>query len=205
MFVIIPLSIALVSAVGMGVIAYRKMPYLRRLDPEAHPVGASIWHDFFPELVDGARSVNVSEYKRASLFELEKVLRRIRIIFSAVDRFSDSLIKAVRQEHLETALNQEANHRQEPESPVRQSAEERSAAKQETGTGEGDLKHKEQELIIAIAQDPKNAALYQRLARVYLDIGNFSDALESLQAAAKLEPDNEAVKKELERIADRES
>ena len=201
MFVIIPLLIALVSSAGISIIAYRKMPYLRRLDPEAHPMGASIWYDFFPELVNGIRGVNVSEYKRASLVELEKVLRRFRIVFSAVDRFSDSLIKAVRREHLETALKEETNHRQEPEAP----APELPAAKRETGTDTSDLKQQEQELIVAIAQDPKNAALYQKLARVYLDIGNFSDALESLQAAAKLEPDNETVKKELERIADRES
>ena len=89
MFIAIPLLLAALSMTGIVIIALRKMPYLRRLNPDAHPAGESVWHDFFPELIDGVRGIQVNEYKRTVLVELEKLLRRVRIVFSAIDRLSD--------------------------------------------------------------------------------------------------------------------
>lgn len=201
MFITIPLLVAVLSLVGIAVIVQRKMPYVRRLNPEAHPAGESVWHDFFPELIDGVRSIHIAEYKKAVLIELEKLLRRVRIVFSAIDRMSDSLIKAVRQEHLDTAMD----HEQAPERLLAQTRPEEPTPKPEpklkkrSGSSE-ELKLREQELIIAIAQDPKDVQRYQELARVYVDLENFADARESLEAALKLEPENREVKEQLESL-----
>ncbi len=54
MFLIIPLTIALAAFIGIAVVVWRKMPYLRKLAPEAHPVGETVLHDYAPELVQWA-------------------------------------------------------------------------------------------------------------------------------------------------------
>ncbi|MCC6404869.1 MAG: tetratricopeptide repeat protein [Candidatus Yanofskybacteria bacterium] len=195
MFLIIPLSLAFVAFIGAAVIVWRKMPYLRKLTPEAHEVGTTIFHDFAPEVVERVSTIPWRQYVHTVLVEFEKLLRRGRLLMSALDRASDKVIRSVRRVHQETAKQQERI----------EIAQELEKAKEETDTDEIDmddpeqLRQEEQRLIVAIAQNPKDAQLYSDLARVYLRLQNYPDAVEALEAAAKLTPDDEQLAKRLER------
>ena len=65
------------------------------------------------------------------------------------------------------------------------------------------LRQEEQRLIVAIAQNPKDADLYSSLARVYMRLQNYTDAVEALEAAHKLVPDDESIASRLERARKR--
>ncbi len=194
-FLFIPLGLALATLIAVVVIVWRKMPYLRKLTPEAHETGDTILHDFAPELLDWVRSIPWRQYVHAFLVETEKFLRRGRILMASVDRASDTVIKKVRHVHQETARQQEEI--------VAQREEEAAAKLEEPDEIDMDdpeqLKQEEQRLIVAIAQQPKEVALYSRLAQVYMRLQNYADAVEALEAAVKLDPDDTRLMKRLER------
>jgi cytochrome c-type biogenesis protein CcmH/NrfG len=61
------------------------------------------------------------------------------------------------------------------------------------------LRAEEQRLIVEVAQNPKDHQLYSDLARVYMRLRVYTDAVEALQQALKLEPGNEQYLRRLER------
>jgi hypothetical protein len=193
-YLILPLIIALVALVVAAVIVWRKVSFLRKLTPESHEVGDTVLHDFAPELVDWVRGIPWRQFVRDVLVEIEKFLRRTRLMMSALDRASDKLVRKVRTVHQETSraheevvAQREAQKREEDEEPDEIDMEDPEQLRQE-----------EQRLIVAIAQNPKDWHLYSDLARVYMRLENFTDAAESLQAAVKLEPGNERLQRRLE-------
>jgi tetratricopeptide (TPR) repeat protein len=194
-FFIIPLALALVALGGIAVIVWRKMPYLRKLMPESHQVGTTVLHDFAPEAIDWFESIPWRQYVHNALVEFEKFLRRVRLAMSSFDRISDQFIRKVRRVHQETARQHEQ---------IVAEREEEAAAKQEEPDeidldDPEQLRQEEQRLIVAIAQDPKDAGLYSRLARVYMRLQNYGDAIEALQQAVKNAPEDEMLAKRLER------
>src|SRR5688572_4391625 len=98
MYLIIPLSIFIVSVIGITVIVWRKIPYLRKLTTEVGP-GANFWSDFAPELVSFYNRLNIGSYRNKLLLEMEKFLRRFRLVFLKIDSLSDTLIKKLRRGH----------------------------------------------------------------------------------------------------------
>ncbi len=199
MFLYIPLALALVALVAVTVIVWRKMPYLRKLTPESHEMGSTVLHDFAPELLDWAASVPWRQYVHSVLVEFEKILRRARLLMSSLDRASDRVIRGVRKVHEATARQQEQIVAARQEEAVRLTEEPDEIDMEDPEQ----LRQEEQRLIVAIAQNPKDVALYNRLARVYIRLQNFTDAVESLRAAMKLDPKDEVIAKRLERALQR--
>lgn len=194
MFFILPLSLALASLIGIIVVVYRKMPYLRKLSPEAHPAGQTVLHDYAPELIDWAASVPWRRFLHNMLVEFEKLLRKGRLLMSSLDRVSDRVIRKVRTVHQETAKQQEAIVAQREEAA--QQAEESDEIDMDDPE---QLRQEEQRLIVAIAQNPKDSDQIIRLARVYMRLRAFGDAVEALEAALKFRPDDEILQKRLKR------
>src|SRR3989338_5504400 len=96
MFILIPILLILASAIGIFVIVWRKVPYLRKLSvADIHP-SPGIWADLFPELSEGLNSNRLKHYRSVWLSELEKFLRRLRVMSLKIDRMSDSMIKKIR-------------------------------------------------------------------------------------------------------------
>jgi tetratricopeptide (TPR) repeat protein len=195
-YLTIPLIIAIAAAIGVAVIVWRKMAFLRKLTPEAHEVGESWLHDMAPEAVDWARTFPWREYLHNGLVEFEKLLRRVRLMFMAVDRQSERLVRTVRRAHQQTAKQ------------VIEHQEQIQAAKDEIVEVDPDaidmddpeqLKAEEQRLIVAIAQHPKDAELYSDLAKVSMRMRNYADAVEAMEQATRLEQGNESYLKRLER------
>ena len=189
MFILIPLVLVLASAAGIFFIVWRKMPYLRKLTVTDVQSGQSIWSDFFPELANGVNSTRLKHYRGVWLLELEKVLRRLRVMSMKMDRMSDSLIKKIRnvterkheKHHGAAAAETGATTFAKAAEPIRETIE--------------DFKREEQKLIIEIAKNPKNSALYEVLGDLYMKMSNFADAKESYEAAIELNPANEELKK----------
>jgi tetratricopeptide (TPR) repeat protein len=194
-FLIIPFSLALVALLGVAIIVWRKMPYLRKLTPESHAFGDTMLHDFAPEMMDWLASVPWRRFVHNSLVEFEKVLRKARLLMSSLDQASDKVIRKVRTVHQATAKQEEAMiaQRQEDIAKLAEEPDELDMDDPEQ------LRQEEQRLIVAIAQNPKELPNYIRLARVYMRLENFTDAIEALQAAAKLDPADEGITKRLER------
>ena len=191
MFILIPLVLVLASAAGIFFIVWRKMPYLRKLTVTDVQSGQSIWSDFFPELANGVNSTRLKHYRGVWLLELEKVLRRLRVMSMKMDRMSDSLIKRIRNV---TERKHEKHHGAaaaeigettvvKAAEPIRETIE--------------DFKREEQKLIIEIAKNPKNSSLYDVLGDLYMKMSNFADAKESYEAAIELNPGKEDLKKKL--------
>ena len=195
MFLIIPFSLALVAFIGIAVVVWRKMPYLRKLAPESHPVGDTILHDYAPEVVQWAASVPWRRFVHNALVEIEKLLRKGRLLMSSLDQMSDKVIKKVRVVHQATAKKEEAIIAQRHEEEAKQAEEPDEIDMEDTEQ----LRQEEQRLIVAIAQNPKDVELYTRLARVYMKLAAYGDAIEALEAALKLSPEDESVQKRLER------
>ncbi len=189
-FIFIPLFLILASAVGIFLIIWRKMPYLKKLTVSDVQSGQSIWLDLLPELANGINSTRLKRYREVWLLELEKFLRRLRVLSMRMDRMSDSLIKKIRniteRKHLSVGAS--------PVAPASPSATLKTQEQIEQATID-ELKKEEQRLIIEIAKNPKNSSLYEILGDLYLKMSNFADAKESYEAAIELNPAKEELKK----------
>lgn len=199
LFLTIPILCAVLAMAGVTVIVWRKMAFLRKLTPESHEMGDTWFHDMAPEAIDWVRGIQWRQALRSMLIEFEKVLRQGRILMSAVDRASDRLVHKVRRVHEET-------HRQvqEKQAQIEAAKEEEEQDLEAIDLDDPEqLKLREQSLIVEIAQSPKDATLYSDLARVYVKLGNFADAIESLQTAVKLDPEHPTLAKRLEALKKR--
>ena len=174
---------------GIFLIVWRKMPYLRKLTVTDVQSGQSIWSDLFPELANGVNSTRLKHYRGVWLLELEKVLRRLRVMSMKMDRTSDSLIKKIRS----------VTERRHPSTGASGSTASPSVVlKTEEQTKQAtidEMKKEEQKLIIEIAKNPKNSSLYEVLGDLYIKMSNFADAKESYEAAIELNPQKEELKK----------
>lgn len=182
MFLIIPLVLILASAIGIFLIIWRKMPYLKKLSITEVSPDSSIWSEFFPELAEGINTTRLKHYRGIWLLELEKFLRRLRVMSMKMDRTSDSLIKKIRNV---TEIKPPLVKTSEPATLPSTVQEDKTE----------DLKKEEQRLIIEIAKNPKNSSLYETLGDLYMKMSNFSDAKESYEAAMELAPLREDLKK----------
>ncbi len=188
MFIITPLILIGASLLGIAAIVRRKLPYVRKLSPEAHQVGDHLFQDYFPELVQWISHIPWQEYRKTVLREVEKLLRRLRLVLLKVDHVSDRLIKKVRRTHLATHLEQLPS--------VPEKAEEEPATVYPVKPAEPtqeEMRAQEQQLIIDISQDPKNADLYEKLGDLYVKMDSTQDAKEAYEAALGFSPDNQAI------------
>ncbi len=184
------------SVIGISVIVFRKMPYLKKLTPEVE-VGGDILTDLFPELSEGFKILKLKEYGNIWLVELEKFIRRLRVVSLKMDRISDSWIKKIRKGNgsmatapvivgkIEVMGNPVIKNQVVPEITAE------------------DMKREEQRLIIEIAKNPKDSRLYEVLGDLYVKMNNFSDAKESYEAAIELSPHNNELQKKHSQIVEK--
>ncbi len=196
LFITIPIALVVLALVGIAVVVGRKVQYLKKLTPAVGEQPTSWWYEMFHEFVDWYRSIHFRQHREAFFREVEKFLRKVRLVFSQIDRFSASLINRARRAHVESSLasDEQAAAAQQPvAAPVP------APAPVKTPTQAERLKQREQDLIIAIAKDPKSPALYEELGDVYLKMKNFGDAKESFEAALEFKPDDVALTEKLAR------
>jgi tetratricopeptide (TPR) repeat protein len=197
LFFIVPICILLVSLLLIVWVIARKFVYLKKLAPEtlesAVVIQKNFWAELFPELADSLKKIKVREWRITILAEFEKFLRKLRLISLKIDTITNQLIHRVRRTtvYQEEVLNQEAE------------IEKEEASAQTNGAGGKDWKEKEQELIIEIAKNPKDAELYKKLGDVYVKAKEWQDAVESFKKAVELDPEDTSIKIKLERVSEK--
>ena len=195
MFILIPLTLILASVVGISVIVFRKMPYLNKLTPETH-TGGNVLADLFPEFSERFKSLKLKEYGNLWLVELEKLLRRLRVVSLKMDRISDSWIKKRKNNDSRITTQVVSEKTEVVENP----AIKVQITPQITIE---DMKREEQKLIIEIAKNPKDPRLYEVLGDLYVKMNNLSDAKESFEAAIELSPKSEILQKKLSQVIEK--
>jgi tetratricopeptide (TPR) repeat protein len=201
MFLYIPLLIFVASLAALAIIIWKKWPFLKKLSSsdsiEIEPEKSSdLFSEFFPELKEYLKDIKINEYKDMWLLEIEKFLRRLRVLSLRVDRASGTLIRKIREVNSDTVSAPVQIASKEQVSVEGQDKKSDSAVIQEQ------LKKDEQKLILEIAKNPKDAKLYVSLAELYIQLGNFSDAKESYDAAIELDPNNEELKMRRSKIVE---
>ena len=185
-FILIPFVIILLSAAGIFAIIWRKLPYLRKLSVADVHSEPGILVDLFPEFTGHINSAWLKHYRAVWFIELEKFLRRLRVLSLKMDRTSTALIKKIRNVTAPTPKGVGV--------PTEASGKEKHEVKEQPATVD-EMKKEEQRLIIEIAKNPKNSSLYEVLGDLYMKMSNFADAKESYEAAIELNPTKEELKK----------
>jgi len=198
LFLLIPIVLIIASASGLVFIVWRKLPRLKEVAASEVVAGdfnfrkdwRTIAYDFCPEVVDWAKNINVEEYKGMWLVEMEKLLRRLRVVSLKIDRFSDTLIKKIRRSVYSNSapvFGEQQEEKNEKDKP---------AILTQENSREG-FKKTEQKLILEIAKNPKNPTLYEDLGDLYAKAEDYRDAKESYEAAIELNSNDEALNKKL--------
>lgn len=199
MYIIAPLTIIIVSAIMMAIIIWRKFPYLKKLPVDSAPLPErGLLAGFFPEVHTYLRKIDVSLYRNLFFKELEKFLRRLRVISLKIDTFTHRLIDKIKTNHLKKETIEHLTPKSDQNGEVAVPVLLKNLSVEEK------QKKEEHDLIIEIAKNPKNAELYKKLANIYILTENFSDAIEALETVLKLDPEDKiaaakfrAVKKHL--------
>ena len=197
-----PLVIIGLALITLTVLVWRKWPYLKKLEPGAHRMGGTFFHDLEPDLVDRLRAFNYKTMWRNVLVGVDELLGHMRAFFVRVDRASARLLKSVRRTH-ETVGRQQSR-----EAEVKAEQETKPAVDEDQTRREAEqqrLKQREQEIIVQIAQDPKQATLYLELSRIYQRLGSVTDAVDALNAALKIEPENTEARSKLKELESSEA
>ncbi|MBX4190231.1 hypothetical protein KW791_02995 [Candidatus Parcubacteria bacterium] len=201
MFLLIPLLCIAASFAGISIIVWRKVQYVQKLTPETGVASAGLVHEFFPELMEWFGDFNLTQYKQLSLKEVEKILRRLRVVSLRIDHVSDRLIKKIRKVHVASDLGKpvELPKVEIKEELIKEVVQE-PVVVAPVVEEEPVWKKEEQKLIVAIAQSPKDPQLYETLGDLYLSINNTHDAQESFEAALELNPHNATLARKYSRL-----
>ena len=200
MFILIPSILVILGLSGIGVIVYRKLPYLNKLSPEAHDTRGHIVHDFFPEIKTHLNQATIKSFQKDFLHELEKLVRRLRVVTLKVDHLSDRAIKKLRKFHVathveHTALLEEQAVEAAADAPI----------ETDSTSSQDDLKAREQQLIVEIAQSPREVKLYEELGDLYIAMHNIGEAKESYEAALALSPHDPALARKYSQLLKKDS
>lgn len=195
MFIAIPLLIFAAAGLAIGIIVWRKLPQLSSMPPETRTVGGSLAKEMFPEIAELVGHVDLSLWRERTLRELEKLLRWLRLALGIVTRGADHLIHRVRQEHLQSKPLErivEETHTAAVEPPPADIVQQENPAVL--------LRHREQELIVAIAQNPRDPQLYKEIGELYAKLKSYGDAKEAFETALKLRPKDAKAQQELSAV-----
>jgi tetratricopeptide (TPR) repeat protein len=197
LFFIIPIGIFLASLLLIFWVIARKFVYLKKLAPETLESTVNVQRNFlaelFPELSIFLKKINLQDWKVIILGEFEKFLRKLRLISLRIDAITNQLIHKVRKETIyQEEFSSQGAESEKTEIPISVKEDE-----------EKDWRKKEQELIIEIAKSPKDANLYKKLGDIYLEAGEWQDAVESFKKALELDPEDPHVKIKLEQASEK--
>jgi tetratricopeptide (TPR) repeat protein len=188
---LIPYLIIILSLAGIIYIVFKKVPILVKLPQEPD---ASL-----PQISWRAKTLDMIKdqiahpnYWLAFLGELEKTLRKIRIIFLKLDTFFISLIAKSRERSKDLTLKSKSW------------MSERRMLKIERLKLLADLRRtpeeREEVLLRILKQNPKDVKAYKDLGLLYVEQKNLQDGKSAFEEVLKINPDDEVAKANLEEI-----
>jgi len=204
------------SLVGLGVIVYRKIPALANLSEEEIMI-LSRRKGF----VHYVREINYKQRWLISMIFLEKLLRRLKIVFLKIENLLNKWIKSLRmQSQIMTQKSKEWIRQREMKRRKKQEVLLNGTSKEvsiKINNKKADLQFEktmdelpldelnkpikeEQKWIDLIVENPKNITAYKFLGLFYWKQHNSSDAKASLEMAIKLGSKDKKVKEILREI-----
>jgi tetratricopeptide (TPR) repeat protein len=198
MSLLIPAGIFLASVLGITLLVMRKFPYLRRLTPEVldknrDPRG--FWGELFPEAAQRLKPVKLIKHRVDLMSFFGKIVSSIRILFRKVESRMKGLAENMKRktENDTKIITNELKKEKAQEVAAKR-------ASQVDGQSQEGLKQLEQDLIIEVAKNPKNPVIYEKLADVYVKMGQTEDAIQSMETAVKLNPENKSYQNRLHQL-----
>jgi len=214
MFLFIPLLVFVLSILAIFLVISRKFVYLKKLSPdvidESSLVPSAFMHSLWGELFSWFKNIDIRGFSIEVLSFLEKTVRKLRLLVLKVDSFSHQLIARIRvsaeqrkkRKIVESQTTPVRNEIQAPQptSTIRIIEDRSFRMGYDIERSKQYLMEEEQRLIMAIAKSPKDAQLYKELGDVYMDMQEWDDALQSLEFALALDPEDTIIKKKLLKI-----
>ncbi len=207
------------SIIGLAVIVYHKIPALARLSDEEISILSRK-----KGIVQKIREVDYKQHWLNFIIALEKLLRKIKIVFLKIENLLSKCIVFLRNRsqimtqkskewirQREEKRNKSKEGKKETDEPVFvkiNKEEKKEEIKQETIEDDDELPiselkkpiKEEQKWIDLIVEDPKNITAYKFLGLLYFKQHNYIDAKSSLEMAIKLGCKDKKVKETLEEI-----
>lgn len=190
----IPYLVIIFSILSIVVIVLRKIPILLKLPTELSEAerNASLTISLKEKVIDVIQIVARPNYGLVLLGWLEKILRKFRIVFLKVDNFFvDLIIKSREKSHQWTIKSREwmSERRMKKIERLKLMANLRMTPEQ-----------KEENLLRALKQNPRDVKAYKELGLLYLEQKNFQDAQAAFKEVLKINPEDEVAKEKLEEI-----
>lgn len=187
----IPYIIIILSLAGLVFIVFRKIPTLVKLPTE--PVENSLPKISLKERAANlAKNISHPDFWLVFLGWLEKVLRKVRILFLKMDSFFISLIGKSREKSNQMAIKS------------KEWMSERRTKKIEKLKMLADLRRtseeKEDMLLSILKQNPRDIKAYKELGALYLEQKNIQDAQSAFEEVLKINPEDEVAIAKLEEI-----
>ncbi len=181
MFWMIPLALIAGSFYGISRVVWPKFKGLRRRE-DLPEIKDDFWRLMLPEFFS---SLNLTRSKLKILrinaaADYEKFLRKVRILSLKTDNFINKLLEKRQKKASRPEFKKmEINGQKEPNVY---------------------FKTRENNLIAEIAKNPKDKNLYKALGALYLENKMFRDAEEAFNVVLELDPNEDEVKQNLEKI-----
>lgn len=184
MFVLIPLILIASSVGGIGWIVLPKIKKIKVKESLAE-AREDIWHLLLPEFFGLWNKIDFQGFRKGTLAEYEKLLRRIRILSLKTDNFVNHLLERRRKRTPKPEFK-EYVFSSEPEA--------------DSSKNGSNFKTKEISIIAEIAKNPKDKNLYKTLGAFYLENKMPADAKEVFDVVLELDPNDLETKKSIEKI-----
>ena len=210
------------SLIGLGIIVYRKIPLLARLSEEEMIILGRK-----RGVIQKLQEINYKQHWLNLIVNLEKFLRRIKIIFLKIENLLSKWINGLRR--MSQVMTQKSKEWIKQRELKRRAIQQSQNVKEKISTGTSEevsvkinKKEKEEEVsrlseegeeisivelnkpikeeqkwIDLIVENPKNITAYKFLGLLYWRQYNYSDAKASLEIAVKLGSKDKKVKEVL--------
>jgi tetratricopeptide (TPR) repeat protein len=212
--IILPIIIVL-SLSGIVYILMRKTPQMTELaKKEVRENFSEEKKGILKRIFSRLTGINWSGIKNWFLSLMEKIMRRLRLVFLKLEnsfkRMSDWLrtrktkspetkeeIKDSEIERPSENIMPKIDIIKEEEKPVRPIISDKIVSPRDRT----EMKDRLEELLIErIAADPRDVEAYERLAEYYFEVGNYEDAKECYKQVIKLDPKNRNVRYKMRRL-----
>lgn len=226
-YIIIPPILIVLSLAGIVYFLMKKAPQMAELakkEEEAKQKEADDLMErrgFIRRTTARVRGINWAGMKNSILSFMEKIMRRLRLIFLKLENSFRKMSEWIRtrrsrtQEKIEDKIEEKKEEERKIEArrieiimPTDSILKEEEkiirpiiSDKVVSPHSRTEMKDRLEDLLIdRIAVDPRDVEAYERLAEYYFEVGNYSDAKECYKQVIKLDPKNRNVRYKMRRL-----
>lgn len=194
MYLIIPLILISASLFGIGFIVWPKLRVLKN-SSESYKLesGENFWNLMFPEFFHLVDKIDLKSYKESFLSDIEKFLRRIKILSLKIDNAINKWLEQRPKVSNGDFNKVEVDDKEKTGNNIEENSKKATVVN-------AVFKNKEKELIAKISQNPKDKELYKALGALYLEYNELSDAKAVFNVILELDPNDKEARETLKKI-----